>query len=120
MKRLVWILLAAFCTALAQVQPVDLPVTKHEVCGCCEGSGSCGMPDCIPQPATNQPAPVAKAPLAQRTEARRLLSASRQKRESFPAVFGSRVFRVTTGCAPTRAAVAAEVPLFKVHCSFLI
>lgn len=36
MKRLVWILLIAFCTALAQVQPVDMAVTKSLPCDCCE------------------------------------------------------------------------------------
>ena len=47
MKRLVWLLIAVFCTALAQVQPVDMPVTKHAVCGCCGDTGACGMPDCV-------------------------------------------------------------------------
>ena len=43
MKRIVWFLLIAFCTALAQVQPADMPVTKAVKCDCCEdqAAGTC-------------------------------------------------------------------------------
>jgi hypothetical protein len=62
-KRFVWLLLAAFCTALAQVQPVDLPATKHEVCNCCEQPGACGLPDCSLPPALPQPVQSLQAPV---------------------------------------------------------
>lgn len=120
MKRLIWFLLAAFCTALAQVQPVDLPVTKHEVCGCCEGTGSCGMPDCVPQPATNQPVPVVMAPLVQRAAVRRQSPGSRQKPECFYAQFVSRPALTPAFRVPSVAAASVRVPFFKAHCSFLI
>src|SRR5258706_10764690 len=51
MKRLVWLLLAVFCTAFAQVQPADLPETKAKVCACCQIPGTCRMPGCCPKPA---------------------------------------------------------------------
>ncbi|MES1168125.1 MAG: hypothetical protein ABUL61_03035, partial [Oleiharenicola lentus] len=64
MKRFVWFLLAAFCTALAQVQPVAAPVTKHAVCDCCEnGTNPCGMPDCALPPASAPTVSVVVSPV---------------------------------------------------------
>jgi hypothetical protein len=120
MKRLVWFLIAAFCTALAQVQPVDLPVTKHEVCGCCAEPGACGMPDCAPQPASGQPVSAVQARLSQRTEAQRLSPAPRPKREAFYVQFVPRASRVTALRAPSVTTASASEPLFQVHCSFLL
>jgi hypothetical protein len=50
MKRLTWILLALFCTALVQVQPVDASKAKGMACACCH-PGTCEMPGCCPAPA---------------------------------------------------------------------
>lgn len=120
MKRLVWLLLLAFGTALAQVSPVELPVTKPEVCGCCEQTGACGMPDCVPplsaQPVFNLAGPTRTV----RVAAKAATPAPAGLREAFyvqflPRVTVAPVFRATAGLAP-----AASVPLFKEHCSFLI
>lgn len=44
MKHLVWLMLLAFGTALAQVQPVVMPLAQDVVCCCCEdGAGGCEM-----------------------------------------------------------------------------
>jgi hypothetical protein len=120
MKRFVWLVLFAFCTALAQVQPVDLLVKKHEVCGCCEKPGACGMPDCAPLPVASQPAFVAETPAGQRAEARRLTPATRAKRANFYAQYESRPTIAPASHAPRVAVAAASEPLFRVHCSYLI
>jgi len=54
MKRFAWLALFSFCTALAQVQPVQPVAGKNGQCSCCEEqtAGSCahgtakGMEDC--------------------------------------------------------------------------
>ena len=120
MKRFVWLVLFAFCTALAQVQPVDLPAKKHEVCGCCEKPGACGMPDCAPLPVASQPAFVAETPAVQRAEARRLTTTKRFKGENFHAKYDSRLAKAPASLAPQLAVVPASGPLFRVHCSYLI
>ncbi len=119
MKRLVWLILFAFGTALAQVQPVDMPVKPQAACGCCEAPGACGMPDCAPAPVAAQPI-MAQAGAGQRTEARRVTPAVLQKREHFYVQFMPRASRVPAFRASSRAAAPAGEPLFKVHCSFLI
>src|SRR5436190_7305018 len=120
MKRVVWLVLFAFCTALAQVQPVDMPAKKAVVCGCCEEPGACGMPDCAPSPVTGQPAFAAETPTAQRAEARRLTPAPRPKRANFHATFESRPAMAPACHAPRVAVAPAVEPLFRVHCSYLI
>ena len=55
MKRLVWLLLLAFGTALAQVSPVDVRLVPEEKCGCCEQQGDCGMAECGLPPIAAQP-----------------------------------------------------------------
>ncbi len=120
MKRLVWLLIAAFCTALAQVQPVVMPVPAQEVCGCCEEPGACGMPDCASLPVASQPSFTAQSPAAQRAEARRLSPAPREKRESFYVMFVPRASRVSACRAPSAATASASEPLFQVHCSYLL
>lgn len=120
MKRFAWLAIFAFCTALAQVQPVDLPVQKHEVCGCCEEPGACGMPDCAPLPVTSQPVFVVQTPAGQRAEVRKLSPAPRANRESFYAQFESRPALAPAWRASLGEAPAAGVPFFKAHCSFLL
>jgi len=118
MKRFVWLVLFAFCTALAQVQPVDLPLKKHDVCGCCEKPGACGMPDCAPLPVASQPVFDVQNPTGQRTEARRLTPSP--KRGNFHAKYDSQPAMAPARPAPQVAAAAAAEPLFRVHCSYLI
>jgi len=121
MKRLVWLLLLAFGTALAQVQPVDLPVTKHEVCGCCEKPGSCGMPDCAPSPMPARPVYQLQNPAqVVRVVVKRAAQAPAAVREKFYVQFLPRVSSVPA--LPVRLAVVpiASVPLFQEHCSWLI
>ncbi len=121
MKRLVWLLLLAFGTALAQVSPVDLPVTKHATCGCCEQSGACGMPDCMPPPASARPALQLASPAQTvRVAAKRAASAPAVVREKFYVQFLPRVSSVPALPVKLTAAPAASVPLFREHCSLLI
>jgi len=120
MKRFVWLVLFAFCTALAQVQPVELPAKKHEVCGCCEKPGACGMPDCAPLPVASQPVFMAMTPAGQHAKARRLAPATCAKRENFHARFDSRLAVTPAILAPLVTVLPASVPLFRIHCSYLI
>jgi hypothetical protein len=121
MKRLVWLLLLAFGTVLAQVQPVDAPVAKVKACSCCEVPGACGMPDCAPLPMVAQPVFDLQAPtrLAGLSVAK-AAPAPRGLPEKFYAQFLPRTvvtpaWRVTSAVAPP-----ASVPLFQEHCSLLI
>lgn len=121
MKRLVWLLIAVFGTAFAQVSPVVSPLVQDEACCCCEGpAGTCGMPDCAPAPTTCSSALTLQAPAAQRAEARRLTPASLPKRESYFVKFESRPALTSAWGASLTDAPTASVPLFKAHCSFLI
>jgi hypothetical protein len=119
MKRFVWILLAVFCTALGQVQPVEpLARVKHACCNC---DGRCGMPDCAP------PAPHASTVFVseQGVAVARPASVSsesltRKSAEKFFAAFAAPCASSVVLSAPWQTAPAAGVPLFKAHCSFLI
>ncbi|MEJ1974069.1 MAG: hypothetical protein WDM96_16920 [Lacunisphaera sp.] len=120
MKRFVWFLLAAFCTALAQVQPVAAPVTKQAVCGCCDKeAGACGMPDCALPPASAPAAAVVASPVILQRESDSVLPKSRSRRDHFYARFAPRP-AVPAEIAPRVVAPAASVPAFQAHCSFLI
>ena len=60
MRRLLAVILTLATCAFAPVQPLVLAETaRHPTCGCCDGDGSCGMPDCLPPPVTTRTAPVA-------------------------------------------------------------
>ena len=120
MKRFVWLVLFAFCTALAQVQPVDLPVKPHAVCGCCEEPNACGMPDCAPLPVASQPVFVTQTPACQRAAARRLTPAPNRQQKNFYVQFESRPAMAPVRHAPRVAVASASEPLFRVHCSYLI
>lgn len=119
MKRLAWLLLAVFCTALAQVQPVELPAAKANSCPCCDVACPCGMPDCGLPPAQVSAAflSVESAPVAR--PARRL-EARRRPVEKFYACFVEPVAAPAGLAAPGLTAPAAGVPFFKAHCSFLL
>ena len=121
MKRLVWLFLALFCTALAQVQPVDLPVTKHEVCDCCEQPGACGMPDCGLPPAHCPVNFTAERRSGEvRQQARRVTARLPHAAPNFYLSLVEPAVVTTALRAPGQAAPAASVPLFQAHCSFLL
>jgi hypothetical protein len=121
MKRLSWLFLAAFCLAIAQVQPVDAPGRPHARCGCCEGEDdACGMKDCAPAPATAQVRLVLETPaLVVRAESRKRAIAPRPRHETFYVQFVPRSNR-PADLAPRVVARAASVPVYQAHCSFLI
>ena len=118
MKRFIWLLLFAVGAALAQVQPVDLPAKAGKCCCCADQAGACGMPDCSPAPAAPSSGLSLPVVAVERTETRKPSRSA--KRELFQVGFD---FRPSTGfgrgVSPSETPVAA-VPLFKVHCSFLI
>jgi len=120
MKRLVWLLIALVCTALAQVQPVALPTAPDEAC-CCTGeqAGACGMPDCAPAPTAPSCHPSSPA-AAQRSQARRVTPAPRAREEAFYVRLDCRPAKAPAPGVSLRGTPAARVPLFKAHCSFLI
>jgi hypothetical protein len=117
MKRVVWLVLAVFCAALAQVQPVDGLGAKAKCCRCCH-PGACGMPGCC---ASAQTAPsTAQAENVGRLAApRRALSAG-----SAADIFYSAFVEPAASSGPlfvsAQAAPSASVPLFRAHCSLLI
>lgn len=118
MKRLVWLLLAVFSTAIAQVQPADVPQAPAEKCCCCEKQKACDMPDCIPVSTGVQRA------LPQQTTVEIIGKRAAAVKQSVPEKFYFQFVpcvRVTP-VLPVSAIVApaASVPLFAAHCSFLI
>lgn len=121
MKRLVWLLIAFFCTAVAQVQPVDLLPAKDNGCCCCDDqAGACGMPDCAPTPACLQARVVLQTTSPVRTQLRRAAVARATVREPFYTQFVRKSAVVPSFAMTREGAPAASVTLFKAHCSFLI
>jgi hypothetical protein len=122
MKRLAWLLLAVFCSALAQVQRVELPVTPEKSCDCCEHSGDCGMPECGLPPAAMPSAFAAER--ATVTVARPAAASEIAPAKATPSIFWAAVpprasVRVSFPASPG-SAPPASVPLFKAYCAFLI
>ena len=121
MKRLAWLFLAVFCTALAQVQRVELPVAPAKACDCCETAGDCGMADCGLPPAA---VPATFAVERSGVTVTRPAAAT----EIAPAKAIPSHFWVATPPPAVRTtfpdfegtAPPAGVPLFKAHCAFLI
>ncbi len=121
MKRLVWLLLAVFCTALAQVQPVTFATTPKHACCACGGDGSCGMPDCVVPPVSARGVTLANSsPRIAVPAARPGATAVCAVREKFYAAFVEPTAVLAAVRAPARVTPAASVPLFAAHCSFLI
>ena len=121
MKRLVWLLLLAFGTVLAQVQPVDVRLVPAEMCGCCEQPGACGMPDCLPPPMPAQPVCQLQSPVRfVRIDVRRAAPAPVVVREKFYVQFLPRASSAPAVPVRLAPAPAASVPLFQEHCSLLI
>jgi hypothetical protein len=120
MKRVVWLVLAVFCAALAQVQPVDGLGTKAKPCPCCH-PGACGMPGCCPPPASASTAfSSAQAESVRSVPAPRRAQAARGPANAFYAAFAEPAHVRSSLLATAQAAPAASLPLFKAHCSFLI
>jgi hypothetical protein len=121
MKRFVWLLVIAFCTAIAQVQPVEPLQATQPACGCCEEAGGCGMPDCPPPaiPGATAGLVLARGASALRATADSVMPKSRSFRNHFYVQFSPRQ-AVPAEIAPRVAAPTASVPAFQVHCSFLI
>lgn len=121
MKCLVWLLIAVFGTAFAQVSPVVSPFAQNEACCCCEGPAwTCGMPDCAPAPTAGPSGLALQTATVQRSESRKLSPAPRARYENFYVRFESRPALAPAWGASLAGAPAAPVPLFKAHCSFLI
>ncbi len=121
MKRLVWLFLAVFCTALAQVQPVTLPGADTDACSCCDVPGSCDMPDCAPPAsAPSLPTLAQAATTTARAELRRAAKPSRASVEKFYFTFVKSSPRPIVRFTPDRMEPPASVPLFATHCSYLI
>src|SRR5580698_2085550 len=116
MKRAVWLLLAVFCAALWQVQPVDGVGAKAR-CHCCHPS-ACGMPGCCAS-ATTACSP-ARAEDGARLSAPTRMQAARSRTETFYASFVETDSKSGPSFASARAVPAARVPLFEAHCSLLI
>ncbi len=120
MRRFLAILLTFVTCAFAPVPAWVTHETPREKCCCCDGDGSCGMPDCLPPATPTRPVP-ASVQVARITasEAARVTAPARRETKFYAAV-------AAKPAAPAKvresAAVAltASAPLFVVHCSFLI
>jgi hypothetical protein len=123
MKRLVWLLLAVLAPVLVQVQPVVLSAPAHQACccGCGECGGACGMPDCLPPPASSSTLPVSAQPAKLATVAlRRVNQPVARECGKFFAAFVTSAAVPVARISPARIAAPASVPLFKAHCSLLV
>lgn len=120
-KRLIWLLIFAFGTALAQVSPVDVRLVPAEQCNCCERPGACGMPDCGQPPASARPVFQLSSPAqVARVVTKRIARTPAVVREKFYVQFLPRVSVVPARPVSLAVASPASVSLFKEHCSFLI
>jgi hypothetical protein len=121
MKRLVWLLLIVFGTALAQVSPVDVGVQNQKVCSCCDAPGACGMPDCGLPPSSAPAGFIAEQPApAARLAARRNAARAYRIATSLFIFQGAAKSVLTAVTSTNRLSTAAQLPLFKAHCSFVI
>jgi hypothetical protein len=122
MKRLVWLLILAFGTAISQVQAVDVRLIPGEKCCCCvDGANACGMPECATMPATGCAQATVQLQTPVQAAAKRAVPAAQAVREKFYARFLPRVSVVPAlPVTDTVAAPAASAPLFREHCSFLL
>lgn len=120
MKRLVWLLLAVFLTALAQVAPVDVGSQNVKTCSCCETPGQCGERDCglPPSPSSSTTLLAGQPARVQSTVARK--KAARIYRLAINYLFQTRALSPVRNCQAPIVASVDPVPLFKAQCSFLI
>jgi hypothetical protein len=122
MKRLVWLLITVFGTALAQVSPVDMTLTKPATCSCCEQPGACGMPDCAP-PAT--PAAVRtvinlSCPAVTIRVAAKPARAAGEVRDIWYASYLPRAAGAPALPVSVIVGKPLRIPLYQAHCSLLI
>lgn len=121
MKRLVWLLLIVFSTALAQVRPVELAVTKADACCGSEDNCGCGMSECGLPPAQSPVTFTATRPSGElRQQARRVTARLPHAAPNFYLSLVEPAVVTTALRAPGQVAPAASVPLYQAHCSFLI
>lgn len=121
MKRLVWLLIATFLTAVSQVQAVDVRLIPEEKCCCCaDGANACDMPDCATVPTScAQSTTQLQSPV--QVVAKRVAPAAQAPREKFYEQFLTRVtVAPALPVSDHQVASTASVPVFKAHCSFLI
>jgi hypothetical protein len=120
MKRLAWLLLAVFCTVLVQVQPAEAQVAKAKACACCQLPDGCAMPCCSAAPSVSTALDLAPSARLARSPLLRRAQPLRGVTEVFSPSFVATVAVRPALPASAEAALAAGVPLFKAHCSFLI
>jgi hypothetical protein len=118
MKRLTWLLLAFFCTTLVQVLPAD-GLVKAKLCPCCH-PGACGMPGCCPPPASASTVFTSTQSVRVSSSPVRKTQLVRSAAAKFYALFVEATAVRGPLLASAQAAPAANVPLFKAHCSLLI
>jgi hypothetical protein len=119
MKRLVWVVLAAFCVAFGQVQSVCSLDVKAKCCSCCR-PGACGMQGCCPGASSASLAfkSAQTSDLARQAVPRRArLVWAGQSYVSFAALAELSAMRHAPALV---LAPAANVPLYVAHCSHLI
>lgn len=122
MKRLAWLMLLAFGTLLAQVPAVEPLVPANQHCACGETCGGrCGMPDCaLPAaPSTPQFANDRAVTLVRPAARRDVLLGVRPANRYFSVPLTSLDASPVLGAA-IRLRSAANVPLFREHCSLLL
>lgn len=123
MKSLAWLLLLCFCTASAQVRPVE-PVVAAEPANCCCGAcaGACGMPECATPPFI----PAVAFPGAISTDVRRATAEKTCQQAASPAKFYWSIDRegssqpVELNVRDHGGTRRTVVPAFMAHCAFLI
>ena len=120
MKRLAWLLLAVFVTALAQVSPVDLGSQGGKMCSCCETRGQCGQRDCSLPPSSFAPTALVAGSPSQAISTATRKKVARIYRLAINYLFQTRELSPVWDSRVSRVAVAKPVPLFKAQCSFLI
>ncbi|HWA86744.1 MAG TPA: hypothetical protein VG710_11005 [Opitutus sp.] len=120
MKHLVWLWIAAFCLAVAQVPPVGAVVVHAKAKPCCPCEGKCGMPACpVPAAAPQSAFDTARPLTVARPQVGRNAVAPRRADRKFFASFVPPAVAPVDPSAPL-AVPPASVPLFRAHCSFLI
>jgi hypothetical protein len=119
MKRLTWILLAAFCFAFGRVQPVEPVSPKLCVCRHCANCSDCSMPCSRAQAATPGTFDLQTQARVSRPAADSQLRLERLIQIKFYAPFATlpAVAALDVRATPMPAAGAL---LFRAHCSFLI